>query len=242
MKTILAQRESEVISLDDLTRDASFPKKAAQRILQNEEMYSLYKKVYQHREKEIEKNLYLAAHDKPSNIFADTKEQNGCCRVGQTKLFANNWPHYAEHAGQVRKAWLAKAIEVRDKKPDVDLHIHMMSTIVSAEEVYKGAGSHYAHKDELWIWVPSDDVAAVSHLKRFLNAFQASPGLKNNPLEVEFLGENGEELAAIFKESFLPIPMKMSQQQLPIAILRFKAGSLNSRKAMVSPFLPSLVT
>ncbi len=78
------------MDLSDLSRDKSFLKKGAQRILQNDDMYSLYKKVYAYKEKEVEKNLELAAARKPSAVFADTKEQNGCCRVGQTKLFASN--------------------------------------------------------------------------------------------------------------------------------------------------------
>ena len=77
-------------------------------------------------------------------------------------------------------------------------------------------------------------------MKRFLNAFQGSSGLKNNPLEVEFLGENGEALAAVFGESFTKIPAKITKKGMPIAVLRYNAGSLNSRKAMVSPFLPAI--
>ena len=116
----------------------------------------------------------------------------------------------------------------------------MTSTIVSAEEVYRGKAGSYSHKDEFWIWIPVEEAAAVEHLKRFLSAFQSSPATKNNPLEVEFLGSNAAELKMIFKESFFEIPHKTSKRNIPVAILRYKAGTLNSRKAMVSPFLPNL--
>ena len=239
LKTIATGKECEVLSLEDLPRDAKFPKKAAARILQNEEMYSLYRKVYAHREKDIEKNLHLAADGAKSHIFADTKEQNGCCRVGQTKLFAPNVPFFEKKADAIRKQWVQTALEVFKERSEIDLHMHLISTIVSAEEVYRGTPGNYAHPDELWIWIPSEETA-VEHLKRFLTSFQNSPGLKDNPMEVEFLGENAEELALIFKESFLSIPQKRSKRGIPIAILRYKAGSLNSRKAMISPFLPCL--
>ena len=108
---------------------------------------------------------------------------------------------------------------------------------ISAEEVYKGISAKYPHKDELWIWIPPDE-QAVGLLKNFLDSFQTSPGLKNNQMEVEFLGDNAKELALIFKESFLPIPQTVTKANLPIAVLRYKAGTLNSRKAMVTPFLP----
>ncbi len=239
LKALSLNKEVEIISFDDLPKDQTFAKKAAQKILRNEDMYSLYKKVYAYREKEVERNLELCAKGKPSSVFSDTKEQNGCCRIGQTKMFANNISAFFKHADAIRRIWLAGAMEVYREKPEIDLHMHMISTIVSAEEVYQGTVPVHPHKDELWIWVPQEEVA-VEHLKRFLASFQFSPGLKENPMEAEFSGENAEELALIFKESFTDVPKVIGKKGLPIAILRYKAGSLNSRKAMVSPFLPSV--
>lgn len=237
LKSLATGKKTTIVKIDDLPRDRNFPKKAATRILQNEDMYSLYRKVYQHREKEVEKNIALSAKGETSNLFADTKEQNGCCRIGQTKLFAANISHFEKQADPIRYVWIHKAMKIHKEKPEIDLHIHMVSTIVSAEEVYHGTVGKYKHEDELWVWIPDLEIA-VEHLKRFLNSFQGSPGLKNNPPTVEFLGANGDELALIFKESFLNIPQKKKKRDLPIAVLKYKAGSLNSRKAMVSPFLP----
>jgi hypothetical protein len=237
LKTLAAGKKTTIIKLDDLPRDRNFPKKAAARILQNEDMYSLYRKVYQYREKEVDKNITLCAKGAASNLFADTKEQNGCCRIGQTKIFAANLTHFKKQVGHIQYIWIHKAMKVHKEKPEIDLHIHMISTIVNAEEVYKGTVGKYEHEDELWIWIPSIEMG-VEHLKQFLSSFQSSPGLKDNPLQVEFLGANADELAMIFKESFLGIPQKKSNKDLPVAVLRYKAGSLNSRKAMVSPFLP----
>ena len=239
LKSIQTGKETEILSLDDLPRGPQFPKKAAEKILRNEEMYSLYRKVYAYREKEVEHNISLCAKGEPSNLFADTKEQNGCCRVGQTKMFARNVSLFNKNGDAIRRMWLGLAKETVEKKPEIDFHLHMISTIVSAEEVYEGGAGKYSHKDELWIWIPEGE-SAVEHLKRFLNLFQSSPGMKNNTFEVEFLGSNADELALIFKESFIEIPTSRSNKNLPIAVLRYRAGSLNSRKAMVSPFLPKL--
>jgi hypothetical protein len=229
----------KAVKIDDLPRDKQYAKKGATRILQNKDMYSLYRKVYQFREKEVEKNLGLCAKGKPSNLFADTKEQNGCCRIGQIKMFVPNLPTFAKHGNEIRSVWVKEAMKAHKEKPELDLHISMTSTIVNAEEVYKGKGRQYRHKDELWVWIPKTEMA-VEHLKRFLSAFQNSPGLKNNSIEVEFLGANADELALIFEESFCEGKRKKTKKNLPIAVLRYKAGSLNSRKAMVSPFLPTL--
>lgn len=114
----------------------------------------------------------------------------------------------------------------------------MVSTIVDAEQVYKGGEAKHTHKDELWIWIPRN-AAASDLLKRFLGVFTASPGLKHHPLEVEIFGEKADELARIFQEGSERIVQKVTHTKGPsIAVLRFDPGLLNSRKSMVTPFLP----
>ncbi|MGD2169985.1 MAG: hypothetical protein PVI40_07080 [Chlamydiota bacterium] len=241
MKSLLMKKETEIINLSDIPKDKDFAKKSAKRILQNEDMYSLYKKVYQFREEEVEKNIQLCASSQPHNLFKDTKEQNGCCRVGQTKMFANNLPIFQEHENALRKQWIEEAQAIYKKKPEVDLHLHMISTIVSADEVYKDQVGQYSHKDQLWIWIPPTGLA-IEHLKRFLNSLQESPQMQNNDLLAEFLGDNAEELTGIFEESFLKIPYDQKDESLPMAVLYYNAGSINSRKAMISPYLPSIIS
>ncbi len=240
LKSLSCRKEMEIIQFDDLPRDDSFAKKAAARILQNDDMYSLYSKIYIAKEKGVEDNLKLGAQGKPSNLFADTKEQNGCCRVGQTKLFSKNYATFAKLASSIREEWFMNAQKVHKDHPEIDFHLHMISTIPGAKELYAGKSEGYAHSDEVWFWIPSTDVS-IEHLKNFLSGFKTSPQVENNPMEVEFLGENGKELQQIFKESFKAIPTKISKGKLPIAVLRVKAGSLNSRKAMISPYLPTII-
>lgn len=239
LKTLSLQKEVEIIHFDDVPRDAKFAKAAAKRILQNREMHSLYSKVYAAKEKNVEEALQACVAKQPSTVFVDTKVQNGCCRVGQTKLFAKNYPLFARHAMEIRKIWLVDAQETYKAKKEVDLHLHMVSTVAGADELFAGSQGKYPHKDEMWLWIPST-VTAVEHLKTFLNAFRSSPGAAGNEMEVEFLGDNAQELEQIFKESFTPLPCKTTSAGLPIAVLRFTAGTINSRKAMISPYLPLL--
>lgn len=239
LKSISLKKEVEIVQFDELPRDAQFPKRAAKQLLQNEDLYSLYRKVYQFREKEVSRNIELCAEGRPSNLFADTKVQNGCCRIGQTKMFASNVSLFEKKVEAIRRFWLEASEASFKENGDIHLHLHMISTIVSAQEVFKGAAEKKTHRDELWIWAPSTE-SSIEHLKQFLNAFQHSPGLANNSLDAEFLGGNADELMEIFRESFSEIPLKKTDGQLPIAVLRFNPGSLNSRKALVSPFLPSI--
>jgi len=237
LKTLTTGEEVEVIHFDDIPRDPEFVKKAALRILTNEDMFSLVRKIYHSKEQTVEENLKLAAGGKPSHIFADTKVQNGCCRVGQTKLFANIFSTFAKHASEIRKHWFNQAKAAYNENNEVDLHLHMISTIPGAEELYKGQEGGYPHQDELWIWIPSTE-AGIEHLKSFLNAIKSSPSVIDNQMDVELMGENAKELKQIFEESFEAIPVQVTQRELPIAVLRFKAGTINSRKAMISPYLP----
>lgn len=240
LKSLSCRKEMEIIHLDDIARDASFAKKGAARILQNDDMYSLYSKIYIAKEKGVDENLKWGAQGKPSNLFADTKEQNGCCRVGQTKLFSKNFPTFEKLASSIREKWLARAQKVYAEHPEIDFHLHMISTVPGAKELYEGKSKGYAHQDEIWFWIPSTEVA-IEHLKNFLSGFKTSPQVENSPMEVVFLGANGAELQQIFKESFKQVTFKTSKGALPIAVLKVQAGSLNSRKAMISPYLPTIL-
>lgn len=240
LKTLSLGKEVEIVSFDDIARDESFAKKAAARILQNDDMYSLYSKIYLAKEKVVEENMKLGAQGKESNLFVDTKEQNGCCRVGQTKIFAKNVPIFATCEEAIREKWVREAQTVHKSHPEIDFHLHMISTIPGAQELYKGESKGYAHSDQLWFWIPSTDVG-IEHLKNFLSGFKTSPQVEKNPMRVEFRGSNADELQEIFEESFKSIPCKVVKGKLPIAVLYVKAGSLNSRKAMIAPYLPTIL-
>ena len=154
LKSLLLKREVEVIDFNGIPRNKNFVKAATQRILQQSDMYSLYKQIYSLRESEVESHLSFCIQGLFSNIFLDTKEQNGCARVGQTKLFASNFPFFLQHAQAIRQIWLNQSLGIYQEKPEIDLYIHMISTIASAEEVYKSQIGPYNHQDELWFWIP----------------------------------------------------------------------------------------
>ncbi len=243
MKSIACQQEVEIITLDDLEKDASFAKEAASRILQNQDMYSIYKKIYAYKEEEMEANLANCIEGKPSTVFADTKEQNSCCRVGQTKIFYTNYPFFSKQANALRTIWYHDSQKVYETKNQVDFHLHMISTVAGAEEVYSDHVGDWKHLDEMWLWVPQTN-QACERLVNFLIAFSASQEGKNS-FEVEFLGPNAKELNQIFEQNFPQAKRttigEIAHTGLPIAVLRYKAGTLNSRKAQITPYLPRFV-
>lgn len=241
LKSLHMKQEMEIIDFDDLYGHPEFVAKAAKRILQNSDMYSLYRKIYHSKEMQVEENFKECAKGISTKIFADTKEQNGCCHVGQTKMFGKNFASFKKYAPVLRKIWYERAVECFENHKEIDLHLHMITTIAGAEDLYSDSVWEYSHLDELWIWCPIE-VQGVEHLKVFLNSFRSAPEIIYNYLEVEFLGKNAGEFDQIFKESFLSIPRTISapKENVSLAILRFKAGTINSRKSMITPYLPKL--
>ena len=240
LKSLILKKEVEIIQFDDLEEDETFTAKAAKRLVTNRDFYSLYSKVYRHKERAIEENLTLCAEGKESNIFSDAKTVNGCARVSQTKLFACNYPKFAKCRDHLRDMWYSQAKTLHSNNSDILLHMHMISTIASADALFAGNTPTYEHFDELWLWIPPIELAA-GKLKLFLNAFKSSSRVTHLTMRVALLGENAEELAQIFQESFLPVDTEIaSKKTLPLAIIYFNAGMLNSRKAMIAPCIPRL--
>lgn len=244
LKSLFLKREVEIVHFDDLEEDQDFTRKAASRLLTNEDFYSLYSKIYRLKEKAVEENLALCFEGKPSNIFSDAKTLSGSARVSQTKLFSCNYASFAKVADHLRATWYHQATTLYDNNNDILLHMHMISTVPIAEDLFRGKAPHYTHSDELWIWVPPTELA-IGKLKLFLSAFKASPRVENLTMQVEFLGDNARDLAQVFQESFLATPQKMPQKEgtsspLPLAVIRFDAGKLNSRKGMIAPYIPQL--
>lgn len=243
LKTLTIGKETETVRFDDIPQGEGFVEKAVRRLLQNEDMYSLYKKVYVLKEEAVELALRLSAEGKSLSLFADTKVQNGCSRVGQSKLFAKNFPVYRLHRKDIILLWAAGAERFSKERPECDLHMHMISTVPGADEMHSGGDLRFSHQDELWIWIPETEEGA-SHLQSFLEAFRRSTPIANAEMEGEFHGESAKRHQAIFRESFKPIRTIADSEETipaPVIILRYEAGLLNSRKAMISPYLPKVM-
>ena len=161
--------------------------------------------------------------------------------MAKPKFFARNYATYEKVAPQLRKQWYEKALSIYANNREIMLHLHTISTIASAEELFKGGKISYHHQDEMWFWIPPTELA-IEKLKLFLSSFQGDQAVQKLTFEVEFFGNNARELSRVFKESFLSIRHILPEkpQDLPIAVLRYNAGGLNSRKAMIAPYLPRL--
>ena len=241
LKSLTLSKEVEIVQFEDLPRDADFAKKAARRILQQEDMYSLYKKIYFLREEEVKAHLALCVAGKASNLFLDTKEQSGCARVGQTKLFSSNFSDFICQADEIRTTWLKLAQCAYSENNELTLHMQMISTIASAEDVYRGTTDSYTHRDEIWIWTPSNQLAG-EHLNSFLSSFSSSVK-KREEISLEIRGEQTGFWKPLFNDYFKDLVARGSfspQEVHSVIILRFPACRFNSRKTAISVHLPQI--
>ncbi len=246
MKTLMEKRECEVISLDDIPHTSQFAKLAAKRILRCPDMYSIYKRIFGTKEEEVERQIKLCAEGKPNELFADTKEQNRCSRIGQIKLFSSNFAGFDKHRPALVADWLSDCKECVQNHPEIDLHLMMVSTIPTADEVYHDKLHESDHQDELWFWCPPTR-QALAHLSSFLLAFQSAPEVLSNEMSLEAPngGEFNREVLEIFQRHFLPVKIYHTAyengERQSLAVLRYKAGTINSRKAMITPYLPKII-
>jgi hypothetical protein len=243
MRTIVDGEESSKISFEHIAEDKDFVRNAAKALLRNEDLHSIYVNVYRFREKEVEEALAAAAQGLKSNLFMDTKEQNGCCRVGQIKLFHNNIHTYQAHRQELITLWQREAESVFADRSQVDFFLQMVSTVPSEKEVFRGEESGWDHKDEIWIWSPEGSVPE-QHLIAFLNNFDTSSAARSLPIEVEIIGSQAEKRKGLFAQNFpraRHVKVQTTGYGPTIAFLRYPAGAINSRKSQVSPFLPKLL-
>lgn len=243
MKTLISGQEAETIDFDDLSKEKEFAKLAAKKLLHNEDMYSLYRQISVFREGSVEENIKCEAEGKSSNFFTDTKFQNGCCRVGQTKIYAQNVSTYLANRDKLIKQWIGRAKDFMKGQSEVDFHLHMVSTIPSADDVYHDKVGAYTHQDEIWL-LPFETKLALDHLRSFLSSFQEAPEVINNSFSIEIFGPKWKDLEHILSRSFLSIKAQSKAEDIyggSLIILKFNAGSINSRKSMITPYLPKLV-
>lgn len=233
-------RDEEVVHFDDIPKDESFVAKATERLLKNDDLYQIYKRLYSYQEEGLSQKIANVLNEKDTLFFADTKEQSGCARVGQAKIFSSTHAEFQEKAHALRKRWLEFSQAAHKQNPQVDLHLSMISTISGADEVYKGLKAPQGYQDEIWLWMP-DTKKASEHLATFLSLFKQSKEVLNSKMNVELCGPKGKELEALFGKSFGSIPLTVGKESFGderVAILRFNPGAINSRKASITPYLP----
>lgn len=241
LKSLMERKEVEVVAFDDLDRsDPSFKKKAARRLLQTGELYSLYSLTYHAKELALDKLIEETALGKETPFFQDTKVMNGYAEVGQIKHFAKNRPLFVEKSDAIRSIWVTRCEKAHAENPEINLFIFMVSTIYSADELFADRLEEPKYRDELWFWVPEGDKKGAHHLRSFLTDFVKSPKMAKQKLEVEFFGPPSF-YESVFKEalqtSFAETKHPHLHGRRSLALLKVDQKSIKSRKSDIAAFL-----
>ncbi|MFZ4099923.1 MAG: hypothetical protein ACOYKZ_06325 [Chlamydiia bacterium] len=230
--------EREELNFCDCSCDQPGCLEAAARLLRHTRLQQWIDTVYQAKEEGVNRHLELAARGMSSNCFRDLKIQNNCAAVSQLKLFAGNIPEYNTVAEALRKAWQQISKEMFKQRPEIDLYVHMISTITVTGDGEK-AVMPPGHQDELWIWTPPPQASRV-HLRVFLSNLYRGPLAGVAPLKIILLGPASTGLHRIVEEAMPGVPMEEVRADLAstMLILRYPPSLLNSRKGTISPNLP----
>ncbi len=241
ISSLQAERELEIINFDHLALNSDYTKLAVAHILQHKDVFAIYEHIYALRESETEQDLQASLNGENSHIFMDVKEQNGCARIGQTKLFKSNFPFFLAHATAFRSIWHDQSYTAYQHHNRINLHIHMLSTIANAQEMHTNKVGPYEHNDELWFWIAPEEIA-IQNLQSFLQKFAQGCQELQKTFSFEFVGMHSNNYVQIFSSIFPEVPYKITEPTIDksVAIVRFKAGVINSRKAMITPHLPSV--
>ncbi|MCH2174712.1 MAG: hypothetical protein MK193_03170 [Lentisphaeria bacterium] len=248
IKSIMLGKEVEVVDVFDLGPDRREIIKAQVKILQNEDMYSFYKKIYEQKEGLVIESIQNVSQTTPklSSIFADIKLQNTFNSVSQFKVFPNSWPIIETHRNDIMLSWQELSKDISNRNSNVDVFVQMFSTIPGAYEAYNQEKDLGDLEDQIWICVDTDREESVSHLRQLLTNFRSHPKLQQAGVHYCLQGQPGKKLNFTHNilKDFTPkgqVNVVENQEiNIPIIIVHFQAGVMNSRKSDVTPYLPKL--
>ena len=243
IKSIIAGKEVEVIDVSHYPRNPRYLKQAIRDVLSNEDAYSFYKEIYNHREEVVEN--CITDPQKNFRCFVDRKIQNETCAVSQLKIFPGNRKAIDEHRFELLKYWFKVKDKVRSKASEVDFFLHMISTIPGGHEAYEGKMPDNGEEDEIWLSVNYDSDQSTSRFRQFLDYLKTSPKYSQISLHLSIegpLGHGMDLISSIIRVSVPQMKYDIVEQNdipEPIVVFKFKQGALNSRKADITPFLPT---
>jgi hypothetical protein len=242
MKSILLKKEIEVLDISHYPRNPRFLKTAIQEVLTHKETYSFYKGVYQHREEIIDS--WMDGKSENHRCFEDRKIQNETCCVSQLKLFPGNRKAFNKSRFDLLQHWFSIKNFVRSKSSEVDFFLHMVSTIAGGKEAYEGKMVDNGEEDEIWLSVNYDSDQSTSKFRQFLDYIKESPKYSQIKMHMTIEGPSGpgrDLIASILRVTVPQATYDFLENDLPepIVVFKFKQGTLNSRKADITPFLPN---
>lgn len=239
LKSMMLREEVEIVNFDDLNpENPNFVQNAAKKLLQTNDLYSIYSGVCKAKEEAFDQVVINTVKGFETPFFQDTKVLGGGhVVVSQIKHFVKNNGLLKKKVSDLREIWIAYCKKMAEENPELSLFIFMMTTIASAEELFADAPDVPNYKDELWFWFPEGQKKGAYLLKEFIEEFHKSPVMHDQALEVEFLGKSGEHERAFAEAIQRPYQHSHSRFDSAMSVLKVDQKSINSRKAHIAVHL-----
>lgn len=225
---------------------ASHP--SLEEVLAHPQMQDLFLMIDEKRVSALQEEITSATTDLSNSdpaLFRDTKIQNRSSRVGQIKLLPQASAHFMDHAEQLRIFWAKRAKAICQSQPNLSLHLQMISTLLNEK-------SCSDCPDMLWVWCDKNE-RGYEHLTHFLRGFQASEAIekekawaRENPqskssllVTIYALPQDAKPLKDLVFLNFYEDESRILIEEAdePHLSIRYRAGSINSRKGLISPYL-----
>jgi len=219
--------------LESLERIQSNIAVARKELLRMPLLHALMAEVMKAKEADLIDNLQRCAAGEESNIFRDLKIQNGYAAISQLKLYPSTLALFEQLTLSIMQHWHALAVAISKQRPEVDLYMHMISTVSDDPQQLQ-------HLDQLWLWTMAPELSQPN-LRVFLgNLWSSALRFDHMHCFITLLGRESPSLERLIGESMPGVSIKHTSDNLPysMAVLHFPAGRLNSRKAAITPNLP----
>ena len=240
MKSLMIRKEVEVVNFDDLQKDdPQFVRKAADKLLQTHDLYSVYSDNHQKKEKSIERILKKASSTLEETFFQDTKVIGKYAQVGQFKMFSNNHHTYHRKRSDIKKQWLRRCNSAAKEHDYLSIFIFMVTTVDSAEDLFAGVSNkNIKGKDELWVTCLPNNRDAYEKTRRFLSNLLGSPKLMAQDLTIDLSGTLVELEKTFSGYSSNRVSFKKgSVSHQPFTEIYVNLKSIQSRKSDISPYI-----
>lgn len=230
------KKEEEIVNFDDLNQEETFVNEAASRLLSSEFLYKIYGKNQKRKEGIIQEQILRFCEEGDDSLLKDTKIMSGYASVGQSKVFSGTVSTIESHQSILLKKWVEWCRKKYENRSEVNLYMQMISTIPDAERVYKQIKEPYSHKDSLLIWIPDSD-SGWSHAECFFRQFTEQVE-RLQGVTIEIFGKKSDKLQEILPTIYPSIKINRNKGiEETVVVFNFRAAMLNSRKAMIAPYL-----
>ncbi len=238
MKSIMLKREVETVNFDGIDVGDSSLEKMKKRLLENEDLKSIYSKNLIKKEELYERFIRETVAGKNDSLFNDSKLIDRYALVSQFKYLPENRLLIEEKNPQIIKRWEEYFLERYDNsQKEHNLAILMMTSLKSIQEIEGKRIDSFEFNDEIRVAAKKDDISGIIRQRDFVRKVLSTQSHKIIRIIIEGSSTAGRKLYQLIKDEDIEIEFYESEKQLVTVTLLVNRHEFTSRKSDVSPHL-----